>query len=126
MRDELEYNFKFSFEVQGVSEFEEDSHAHVDDGDDDRYFHFEVVDKYQFVVGDTPYRVNTERINAVSFGFDVYILNNNIPVEFIARSKDIDIHAKKIVVDPSAVKSEETHHQNHVAQLADKSQRSFS
>lgn len=45
LRDELKDDLKSPLEVEGVSELEEDTHAHVDDGDYDRHFHLQVVDE---------------------------------------------------------------------------------
>lgn len=122
LRYELKPDLKFPFEVERVEQFEEDSADHVQNGNYDRYLHFQTVDEDKVITRHAPNGIDPERIYAI-FSVSIGQLSVPLNVEGVAGAKQVDIHAQKIIVDPSAVESEETHHQHHVSQLADKRQR---
>jgi len=109
LRHELKPDLKLSLEVERIQQFEEDSADHVQDGDNHRYFHFQAVDEDEVVARDAPNGIDPEGIDAI-FSVRIGQLSVSLNVEGVAGAKQVDIHSQKIIVDPSAIGSEETHH----------------
>ena len=126
LRDPFEDHLKGSFEVECVEKFQENSQGHVDDGNDNWDLHLEGIDKDEFVVGDAPDGVDSEGVDTVGVG--VYVLAVGDAVfdgVLVAGAEYVEIHAEEVVVDPSAVEGEETHHEDHVPELTDEGERAF-
>ena len=91
--------------------------------DDNWYLHLEVIDEDQLIIWYSPNWINSKGIDTVRvYRADVSVSLNIVLIEFVTRTEYVEVHAQEIIVDPSAVKSEETHHQNDVSQLTGESQ----
>lgn len=96
----------------------------MNNSNDNRNLHLEAVDEDQLVSSHTPNRVYSKRIDAIR------IIRGDVAVfldceRSIAGAEDVEIHAQKIIVDPPTVEGKETHHKDHISEIADHAQRCF-
>lgn len=126
LRDPFEDHLQGSFEVECIEKFQEDSQGHVYDGNNDWDLHLECVDKDEFIVGDTPDGVDSEGVYAVRVRVYVLAVGNAIfDCILVAGAENVEVHAKKVVVDPTTVEGKKAHHKDHVPELADEGERAF-
>lgn len=123
--DELEEDFQVSLEVNSIEELHNDSEDHMNDGNDDSDLHLETVDKNQLIVGHSPDRIDTKRIDAVGIRRKNLLSSVILLLNGVARSKDVEIHTEEVIVNPATVKGKEAHHEHHIPQVTCKREGRF-
>lgn len=119
--------------VDGVGTFDEDSHAHVDNTEDDGHLHLNIVDQGKFVAGKAPNWILTDQISAIEVKSGVYVSTGNLHcfrmsiihswmpylsfLHVVAWSKDVSLNREELVINQSAVSGKETHHENKISEL---------
>lgn len=97
----------------------------MNDSNDDGDLHLETVDKNQLIVSHSPDGINTKRVDAVRIRRENLLSSIILLLYGVARSEDIEIHTKEVIIYPATVKSKEAHHEHHVSQVTCKGEGRF-
>lgn len=97
----------------------------MNDSDNDGDLHLETVDKNQLIVSHSPNGINTKRVDTVRIRRKNLSSSVILLLYGVARSKDIEIHTKEVIIYPATVKSKEAHHEHHIPQVTCKCEGRF-
>jgi len=119
--------------VNSIGTFDEDSHAHVDNTENDGHLHLNIVDQGKFVAGKSPNWILTHQISAIEACSGVYVVTGDLhsfrmsvihrwvpDLSFshvVAGAKDVSLDSEELVIDQSTVGSKETHEKHEISKL---------
>lgn len=114
LRDKLEYKLDISPEIDSIAGFNKHSKRHMNDSNDNGYFHFQTIHEIQIVFSYGPHRVKSKRVYAILSDFRDNF-GGNCCGRMIARPKNVQTDGHEIIVDPTAVHGKESHQSDQVA-----------